>query len=130
MQAASEPYSTLYLAAALTGMRQGELIGPKWQTWTSIGNSFTSGVLSGGGKLQSTKSEASMRVPHMLEHLAVRLKEHLQSWRPNPGGFLFASRVGTPLHPHHLVARRLQPLATLGIERAGMHAFRNSQPAR
>lgn len=127
VQAASEPYATLYLTAALTGMRQGELIGLK-----VVDLDFDRKLIHvrrsvWRGKLQSTKSEASMRVLHMPEHLTIRLKQHLQSWRPNPGGFLFTSRVGTPINPHHLVARRLQPLlASLGIERAGMHAFRHS----
>jgi hypothetical protein len=79
VEAAPEPCATLFLTAALTGMRQGEPIGLTVTDWD-------------------------------FDHsLAVRLKQHLQNWRPNPGAFLFASRAGTPLNPHHLVARRLQP---------------------
>jgi integrase len=79
------------------------------------------------GKIQSTKSESSVRVLHMPEPLERRLKQYLSTWRPNKLGLLFYSRVGTPADPNHLIPRYLHPLLDkLGIERAGFHAFRHS----
>lgn len=108
-------------------MRQGELIGLKVSD-VDMERSLVHVQRSiWRGKVQATKSESSIRTLHLPESLVSRLKQHLQNWRPNPGGWLFHSTVGTPLNPHHLVARKLHPLLTeLKIEKAGMHAFRHS----
>ena len=127
VKAAAEPWSTLYLMAALTGTREGELFG------LQVGDlDFDRKLIHirrsvWRGRSVSPKTESSVRTLHIPDVLAARLKTHLANWRPNQAGWLFASRSGTPLNPNHVVTRKLQPLlAELKIERAGLHAFRHS----
>jgi integrase len=47
--------------------------------------------------------------------------------KPNEGGFIFATRNGTPWDGNLLVKRALYPLLdSLGIARGGLHAFRHT----
>lgn len=127
VEAAPEPISIICLMAALTGMREGELFGLKVTDLDFERRTVTVSRSAWRGKLQSPKSESSVRVLHMPDVLAERLKSYLSSWRPNSLDLLFASRRGTPINPNHLVARKLHPLLDkLKIERAGFHAFRHS----
>ena len=127
VKAAAEPWSTVYLTAALTGAREGELFALQVCDLDFDRKLIHIRRSVWRGRSVSPKNESSVRTLHMPAVLATRLKSHLARWRPNPSGWLFASRLGTPLNPNHVVTRRLQPLlAELNIERAGMHAFRHS----
>ena len=64
----------------------------------------------------------------MLLDLAVRLKGFLASkhYRQNSQGLLFATRRGRPFSANKLRETKLRPLlSSLGIPRAGFHAFRH-----
>jgi integrase len=125
--AASEPYATLYLLAAVTGMREGELFGLKLSDLDFDRKLIHVCRSVWRGRIQTPKSESSTRVLPMPGLLAARLKQYLKTWRPNSVGLLFASRKGAPLNPNHVVFRKLYPLLdALKIERGGLHAFRHS----
>lgn len=125
--AAPEPLATICLLAALTGLREGELFGLKVSDLDFERKLIHVQRSVWRGKIQSTKSESSVRELHMPEALEIRLKQHLKRWRPNALSLLFPSRRGTPINPNHVVPRKLHPLLDkLGIERAGFHAFRHS----
>ncbi|MFZ0858348.1 MAG: tyrosine-type recombinase/integrase [Candidatus Acidiferrales bacterium] len=125
--AASEPLATICLTAALTGMREGELFGLKVSDLDFERRTINVRRSVWRGKIQSTKSESSVRVLHIPDVLAKRLTEYLRTWRPNAMNLLFPSRRGTPINPNHVVPRKLHPLLDkLKIERAGFHAFRHS----
>lgn len=127
VKAAPEPLATICLLAAMTGMREGEMFGLKVSDIDFDRKLIYVRRSVWRGKIQSTKSESSVRVLHMPEPLALRLKNYLQGWRPNALGLLFPSRRGTPVNPNHVVPRKLHPLLDkLKIERAGFHAFRHS----
>jgi integrase len=62
----------------------------------------------------------------MAEALGTILKGYLETWRPNPEGFLFVNRNGKPHAANEVVEYGPWPiLDKLKIERAGMHAFRH-----
>lgn len=125
--AAPEPLATICFLAATTGLREGEIFGLNVSDLDFERHTITVSRSAWRGKLQSPKSESSMRVLHMPNALAKLLKAYLSTWRPNSLDLLFASRRGTPINPNHLVARKLHPLLDkLKIERAGFHAFRHS----
>ena len=72
------------------------------------------------------KSKASRAPVAMSEALSTLLTEYLATWKPNPSGFLFLNRNGRPYAANKVVEYGLWPiLDKLGIERAGMHAFRH-----
>jgi integrase len=76
------------------------------------------------GRVQTVKSKASRAPVAMSEALSALLKEYLATWKPNPAGFLFLNRNGSPYAANKVVEYGLWPvLDKLGIERAGMHAF-------
>ena len=127
VKAAPEPLGTICFLAAMSGMREGELFGLKVSDLAFEHKLIHVRRSVWRGKIQSPKSESSVRALHMPEPLALRLKTYLQTWRPNALGLLFPSRRGTPINPNHVVPRKLHPLLDkLGIERAGFHAFRHS----
>ncbi|MGA8167652.1 MAG: site-specific integrase, partial [Candidatus Acidiferrales bacterium] len=110
-----------------TGMREGELFGLKVSDLDFERRTINVRRSVWRGKIQSTKSESSVRVLHIPDVLAKRLTEYLRTWRPNAMNLLFPSRRGTPINPNHVVPRKLHPLLDkLKIERAGFHAFRHS----
>jgi integrase len=124
IEAAPEPYRTFYWLAAETGMRAAELCGLRWEDVDT--NSFLVQVRNSvwRGKLQSVKSVAGNRCfaisPELAAHLAV------QHGRNPLVQFLFNTSNGTPWDPNLVVKRKLYPLLdSLGIERAGLHAFRH-----
>lgn len=127
VEAAQEPLGTICFLAALTGLREGELFGLKVADLDFERKLIHVRRSVWRGKIQSTKSESSVRELHMPEALEARLRQYLKTWRPNTSDLLFPSRRGTPINPNHVVPRKFHPLLDkLGIERAGFHAFRHS----
>ena len=125
--AAREPYATIYAVAAMTGVRAGELLGLKVPDIDFERRLIFVQRSLWHGKLQSVKSATSVRALPMPEALAHRLKNYIQTWRPNPEGLLFTTRLGTPIDASKMTQRKLQPLLKrLGIGRAGLHAFRHT----
>jgi hypothetical protein len=59
--------------------------------------------------------------------LVDQLREFLQTWRPNDLQLVFATSLGTPWDAGLVVRRKLRPLLrSLGIQEAGLHAFRHA----
>jgi len=124
---AEEPYRTFYWLAAETGMRAGELCGSTVDDLDLERRLLYVRQSSWRGKLQSPKTENSIRVFALSAELLEHLKGYLLHWRPNAARLLFATRNGTPWDANILVKRKLRPLLVgLGIERCGLHAFRHT----
>jgi integrase len=125
--ATKEPYATMFVVAAMTGIRPGELFGLKVDDLDFQRRLVHVRRSAWYGKLQQPKTEASIGVLPMPELLAARLKRYLESWRPNALGLLFPSRRGTPMSANNVVQRQLWPvLDKLGLPRCGLHAFRHT----
>jgi len=127
LDAANEPEHTLYLLAAETAMRGGELCG------LQIGDfDFERGLVRVNrsvwrGKVQSTRSEHTDRSFALSHQLVHHLREYLKRWTPNEKSWLLATRNGTPWDQDLVVKRKLQPLLdSVGIKRGGLHAFRHA----
>jgi integrase len=127
LEAAPEPYLTLFWIAAETGMRAGELCGLRLSDF-DLGRRLVRvnrGVWR--GKVQSTKSEHRDRCFALSPLLCAHLAEFFARWTPNESGWLFATRLGTPWDQNLVAKRKLYPLLeSLGIERGGLHAFRHA----
>jgi integrase len=129
----ASPHYCLYLAAMLTGMRQGELLGLRWQDVD-----FTLGVASvqqtfyrrGGQKIfhepKSPRSRRSVAVPPKLLEELRRFRERQAEHRRFFGrdyadhDLVFCQSNGRPLHAHNLVKRDFRPI----INRAGLPRIR------
>jgi len=76
------------------------------------------------GRVQTAKSWESETTLPIPETLAAVLANYRSQWKPNPHGFLFATRNDRPPSSNKVVEYRLWPiLDALGIPRCGLHAF-------
>lgn len=125
-------YRPIFVCAALTGLRLGELLGLQWKHID-----FTSGKLRiaqslWNGQLVSPKTKGSIRTLPFGEVLRQTLMPHRQnSLHTRPEDFVFCKSDGSPLQPDMLRREVLYPtLDRLQIPRslrsAGFHTFRHS----
>jgi integrase len=105
-----EPYSTLVVFLAVTGVRIAEALSATWED-----------VADGKLQVRGTKSAAARRSLPLPEQLIERLR------RLGREGLLFKSQSGTALNPGNTLKRYLRPeCEKLGIELGGMHDFRHT----
>lgn len=126
-----EPYKTITLLAACSGLRESELFGLRWQDfdWQRAEVSIERAVVE--GYEDDTKSVASKkRLP--LDPVVVTV---LQDWKKQapytePSDFVFASSVllgRKPLNGNSAQRDKLSPAAVrAGLGRLGWHALRHS----
>jgi integrase len=114
-----EPYSTLVLLLAVTGLRIGEAIGIKW-------SDFDGDVLKIQRRIyereaDETKTEDSNRsLP-----IPASLLERLRALGGND--WIFRSRANTPINPGNALKRYIRPVTkALGIPLGGWHDFRHT----
>jgi integrase len=123
----------LYVLAITTGLRQGELLGLKWddvdlETGTlQVRRTLT--TAKGGPVLSAPKTKGSRRSVKLsqtaLEALRNQLERQLREidrvgsmWREN--GLIFASETGEPLKRHYITRHQFKPL----LKRAGLPQVR------
>jgi integrase len=114
-----EPYSTLVLFLAVTGLRVGEAIAIKWSDFNGDVLSVTRRISN--GNLDTVKSESSCRKLPIPSELISRMRQL------GEGEWIFRSREGTPVNPGNALKRYVRPVAKeLGISIGGWHDFRHT----
>ena len=123
----------LYVLAVTTGLRQGELLGLKWDDIDlEVGTLQVRRTLTtakGGPVLSAPKVKGSRRTVRLSQTALEALRSHLERqleeidqagglWSEN--GLIFASKSGEPLSRQHITARRFKPL----LKRAGLPEIR------
>jgi integrase len=123
----------LYVLAVTTGLRQGELLGLKWDDVNfKVGTLQVRRTLTtakGGPVLSAPKTKGSRRTVRFSQTALEALRSHLERqleeidragdlWREN--GLIFASESGSPLSRQHVTARRFKPL----LKQAGLPEIR------
>jgi integrase len=123
----------LYILAVTTGLRQGELLGLKWDDVDMESSALqvrrTLTTAKGGAVLSAPKTKGSRRTVRLSQTALEALRSHLARqleeidrvgslWREN--SLIFASEVGEPLNRHDLTLRRFKPL----LRRAGLPEIR------
>jgi integrase len=113
----------LYVLAVSAGLRQGELLGLKWDDIDlEVGTLQVRRTLTtakGGPVLSAPKTKGSRRTVILSQPALEALRSHLERqlgeidqagdlWREN--GLIFASESGEPLSRQHVTARRFKPL--------------------
>jgi len=115
----NEPYSTLVLFLATTGLRVGEAVGIKW-------SDFDGDVLHvcrriydrKEGSLKSERAERSLPIPMALLSRMRALGD---------GEWVFHSQAATPINPGNALKRYIRPAAKeLGISMGGWHDLRHT----
>ena len=124
---AQEPWRTLFILLAMTGMRAGEALGLQWDDVDFEHHCIHIRRSAWYGKAQSTKSKASAAPITLPPALADVLRGFRGSGRANPEGYLFVTRNGRPPSSNKVVEYQLWPvLDALNIPRCGLHAFRHT----
>jgi integrase len=113
----------LYVLAIHTGLRQGELLGLRWEDvdleTRTLQVKRTLITMKGGPVLSAPKTKGSKRSVKLTQSAVEGLREHLERqledkvkvsglWEEN--GLVFASEVGKPLDRRDLTTRRFKPL--------------------
>ena len=127
-----EYWRTLFILAAVTGLRAGELLGLRWKDvdWTSHKLHVTHSLWR--GQLVRPKTKASYRVLHIPDALLNILRAHLEiSIFTGPDDCVFCKADGNFCDPDYLRKDILYPaMDAVGIERSprayGFHIFRHT----
>ncbi|MEX1248668.1 MAG: site-specific integrase [Anaerolineales bacterium] len=130
----------LYFIAIVTGMRQGELLGLKWENVDLekgiLNVKFSLTRLPGGSlKRQKPKTKSSERSVKLGKDSIAVLKEQRQRlqreaersngyWQET--GHVFASSVGTPIDPTNLTRQFNHFLKVAGLTKVRFHDLRHT----
>src|SRR2546426_1526583 len=121
LAALKEPARTCVLVAALTGLRQSEIRGLRWDDFR--GDELLVARSVWGSHVRETKTLSSHAAIPVLPILKRALDEHKA--RNCGDGFIFHGDTGKPLVLANLVRRDIRPaLAKVGLEWKGWHGFR------
>jgi integrase len=132
LAALRDPFRTMVLVAAGTGLRRGELIGLKWQDVdfeASLIQPRRSVVNQNIGKLKTVASGKPVALDARLSQALVTLKAESAFNRDEDWVFASPASAGQkPYWPDMVLARRVRPIAkSLGItKRIGWHTFRRT----
>ena len=116
-------------SAILTGLRQSELLGLRWRDIDFDEELIrVRSALDRHGNDVPPKTEHAVRDVILIPALADLLREHREtSAFKGSEDYVFASRVGTPLHWRNVARRGLNPaLAKAGIEPLRWHDLRHT----
>jgi integrase len=128
-----ERLEALYVLAVTTGLRQGELLGLKWEDvdleFGTLQVRRTLATAKGGPQLTAPKTKGSRRTVRLTQSAVKVLRSHLERqlgeidragslWREN--GLIFASETGDPLDRRYITTHRFKPL----LKRAGLPQIR------
>ncbi len=125
-------YGPLFMFAALTGARLGEILGIQWKHIDFDNRSLDIRQSLWNGQLQPPKTQSSNRTIRFGEGLFQALRTQLElSEHIGQSDYVFCKEDGSPLHPDILRRDVLYPtLDRLQIPRrarsAGFHCFRHS----
>jgi integrase len=118
----------LYVLAITTGMRQGELLGLRWQDVD-----LERRQLQLVRQLKTRQSRRAVLLPELAASALVEHRQRQAVEREQQGvvweehGLVFANTVGRPLSPHNLRQRSFFPLlARAGLPRIRFHDLRHS----
>lgn len=132
IDAAKEPYKSLFTVAWTTGLRAGEILALNRDDLDFDRKTIRVNKSADDRtrEIRQPKTRNSVAILPMPSALEARLRDYLENhWKPNPTGLLFPNRACTrPRKRESVVQYALKPLLMkLGIpeHRAGLHAFRH-----
>ncbi len=124
--AASEIDGTIFLTAAFTGLRRGELLGLRWRDIDFDASTIRVRASYAAGKLTTPKSGKVRAVP-MAPHVATALARLGERQRfIGDDDFVFAGEAGLPLDGDALSSRYRDALARAGLRPLRFHDLRHT----
>jgi integrase len=123
--AGGDRFEALYVLAITAGLRQGEILGLKWEDIDLEGGKLQVRRTLYKGNFTAPKTAKSRRTVKLTARAVEALKRHREVhleeserleglWQDN--GLVFTTQVGTPVNRHNLYGRNFKPL----LEKAGL----------
>ncbi|MGO9751987.1 MAG: tyrosine-type recombinase/integrase [Solirubrobacteraceae bacterium] len=124
--AKTEIDGAIFLTAAFTGMRRGEVLGLRWRDVDFDASTIRVRASYAAGKLTTPKSGKVRSVP-MAPDVASALARTGQRQRfTGDDDFVFAGESGMPLNPDAISSRYEIALETAGLRRLRFHDLRHT----
>jgi integrase len=123
-----EPYRSMVILAALTGLRVGELFALRWKAVDLAAGTIRISESVFHGHVQLPKSERSIRAIPIGPRTRALLEEHGKRFAAkwNEERLLFPNQLGGPHRESNLLERVLKPAAkAAGLERVTWHQLRH-----
>ncbi|HEY8870058.1 MAG TPA: tyrosine-type recombinase/integrase [Candidatus Limnocylindrales bacterium] len=132
-----DPLYALYLAAMITGLRQGELLGLSWsEVDLDAGTANIEAQLARRGgeyvrvALKSARSRAQIALPPALvaalaEHRSRQRAQRIAAGRPTEEGLVFVTDRGRPLNGSAVTHRFQKAAAAAGLPVVPFHSTRH-----
>lgn len=119
---------TVYLAAALTGLRQGELLALRWRDIDWAAGVIRCRRAYTPGKFGTPKSRRASRAVPMADRLAAELERQYQrsAYRGDDDLALCHPETGSTLDPSKLRRRYKRALAAAGLREVRFHDLRHT----
>jgi len=115
-----QKYKTLFLMAIMTGMRQGELLGLKWDDIDWFNCQVRVKRTYNHGRFFEPKSETSKRAIDLSPMVITELKKWQLACLPNELNYIFPNKQGNPTDGQNMVNRHFHP----AIKRAKLRKVR------
>jgi integrase len=132
IEAAQEPFKTLFAVAWSTGLRAGEILALRLDDldFTRLTVRVNKSSDDRTREIRQPKTPRSIAMLPMTTDLEVKLRDYIRNhWTPNTGQILFPTKAGDrPRSREGVVVYGLKPiLKKLGIpsDNVGLHAFRH-----
>lgn len=120
-------YNTLFMIAIMTGMREGEILGLKWDDIDWIVGQIHVRRTFNHGRFYEPKSKTSRRKIDLAPQLISQLKKWQLACTPNKLDLVFPNGEGRPIDANNLVKREFLPaLKKAEIPRIRFHDLRHT----
>jgi integrase len=124
--AGSEPDAAIFLTAAFTGLRRGELLGLRWRDVDFAGSTIRVRASYAAGKLTTPKSGKVRAVPMAPDVASALAKLGDRERYTGDDDFVFAGEAGPPLDGDALSSRYRDALARAGLRPLRFHDLRHT----
>jgi integrase len=120
-------HRTLFMTAAMTGMREGEILGLKWDDIDWVASQLYVKRTYNHGRFYEPKSKTSKRKIDLTPQLITQLKEWQLACPPNELDLVFPTREGKPIDGTSMVRNKFLPtLKWAGIPKIRFHDLRHT----
>jgi integrase len=126
-EARGDRFEALYVLALTTGLRQGELLGLRWEDVDlsakrlRVRRTLVTGSKLTFGQPKSSRGRRGVALtPHAADSLTVHRDQQQDGSLYDRTGLVFCTSKGTPIAPQNLVRRCFKPL----LKRAGLPNIR------
>jgi integrase len=126
-KSAEGKYRTIFLMAVFTGLRQGELLGLKWDDIDWLNKQVCVNRTYNHGKFMEPKSKTSYRRVDLAPIVVEELKKWKLACPLSEHNLVFATETGNPIDAMNMLHKGYYPtLRRTGLRRINFHGLRHT----